>query len=378
MNRRILFSRKALLPLLILLLIGTNALLIAAMLERDGQPHTTPDPVMPQGDLAADEQAVIDLFDRSSESVVHITSIDLWRSFWSNRLRESKRGSGSGFIWKDAQHIVTNYHVIQNADRAMVTLADGSTWEASVIGSAPDVDLAVLKIDVPADRLQPMRIGTSAGLKVGQKAYAIGNPFGLDRSLSAGVVSALDREIESVTRRPIRGVIQTDAAVNPGNSGGPLLNSSGLVIGVTTAIYSPSGTNAGIGFAIPIDTVLRVVPQLIEHGKLIRPGLGVTLAEGVILNQIGIKTPGVLVVGVLKGSTAEKSGLRSTLVEERNGRVRISRVGDLITAVNGQSVRRINDLYALFQECEVGQDVILDLERDGRSLKVTVKLQELE
>lgn len=188
-------------------------------------------------------------------------------------------GTGSGFIWDHAGNIVTNFHVIQNADAAQVTLSDQSSWKARLVGGAPDKDLALLRIDAPADRLRPIPIGSSKDLQVGQKVFAIGNPFGLDQTLTTGVISALGREIESLTRRPIQGVIQTDAAINPGNSGGPLLDSAGRLIGVNTQIYSPSGAFAGIGFAIPVDTVNRFVPELIRYGRVIRPGIGVQVAE---------------------------------------------------------------------------------------------------
>ncbi len=220
-------------------------------------------------------------------------------------------GTGSGFIWDEGGHIVTNYHVIKGADGAHVTLADHTTYRASLVGAAPDKDLAVLHIDAPKDKLVPIRIGNSTDLQVGQMAYAIGNPFGLDLTLTTGVISALGREIQSVTKRTIKNVIQTDAAINPGNSGGPLLDSAGRLIGVNTAIYSPSGSSAGIGFAIPVDEVNRVVPQLIKNGKVERPGLGVQVAHDQLARELGVQK-GAVIVRAFRNSPAAKAGLRPT------------------------------------------------------------------
>ncbi len=237
---------------LVALLVWRIAVRGAVTLERAG-----PRPIAPRGELAADEKSTIALFRQASPSIVHITAVSVARDLFTLNLLQIPEGTGSGLVWDDTGNIVTNYHVIQNAGAAQVTLADQSTWKARLVGIAPDKDLAVLKIDAPKSRLRPIPIGTSKDLQVGQSAFAIGNPFGLDQTLTTGVVSALGREIESVTRRPIQGVIQTDAAVNPGNSGGPLLDSAGRLIGVNTAIYSPSGASVGIGFAIPVDTVNR-------------------------------------------------------------------------------------------------------------------------
>jgi S1-C subfamily serine protease len=221
--------------------------------------------------LTDDERETIALFEQASPSVVYITSLSVRRDLFTLNVLEIPQGTGSGFVWDDAGHIVTNFHVIQNADRAQVTLADRSTWVAELVGVAPAKDLAVLRIDAPAAKLRPLPVGSSEDLRVGQTVLAIGDPFGLDQTLTTGVISALGREIESVAQIPIRDVIQTDAAINPGNSGGPLLDSSGRLIGVNAAIYSPSGAYAGIGFSIPVDTVKWVVPELIEHGELRRP-----------------------------------------------------------------------------------------------------------
>ena len=230
-------------------------------------PNAQPRPVVARGDLAEDEKSTIALFKQSSPSVVHITTMTVRQNRFTRDIQQIPQGTGSGFIWDKDGHIVTNYHVIQGADAARVTLADQSTYQARLVGAYPDKDLAVLIIDAKKDRLPPIPLGTSRDLEVGQKVFAIGNPFGLDHSLTTGVISAVGREIESVTHQPIKNVIQTDAAINPGNSGGPLLDSAGRLIGVNTAIYSPSGAYAGIGFAIPVDEVNSVVPRLIREGR---------------------------------------------------------------------------------------------------------------
>ena len=237
-------------------------------------------PISARGELTVAEKSVTALFEEATPSVVYITSVALRRDFFRFNVMEIPSGTGTGFVWDDRGNIVTNFHVIQDASRAEVTLADGSTWEAKLVGYAREKDLAVLHIDAPRSQLQSIRLGTSSDLKVGQSVLAIGNPFGFDQTLTTGIVSALGREIESTDGVPIRDVIQTDAAINPGNSGGPLLDSAGRLIGVNTAIVSPSGGYAGVGFAIPVDTVNWVVPQLIAHGRVKRPTMGVELALG--------------------------------------------------------------------------------------------------
>lgn len=264
-------------------------------------PEAVSRPVTARGDLAGDEQNTIDIFRSAAPSVVYITSIAVRRNLFSLNVYEIPQGTGSGFIWDRQGRIVTNFHVISDASRLEVTLADHSTWKAALVGAAPDRDLAVLQITAPASKLQPIAVGESTNLLVGQKVFAIGNPFGLDQTLTTGVVSALGREITAVTGRTIHDVIQTDAAINPGNSGGPLLDSAGRLIGVNTAIYSPSGASSGIGFAVPVGEVNRVVPQIISKGKVLRPGLGVTLANRSLTRDLGLE--GVLVLKVLPGTS---------------------------------------------------------------------------
>ena len=332
-------------------------------------PRATSRAVAPRGELAPGEKSTVALFRQASPSVVHITAIAVQRDLFTLNLYQIPEGTGSGFIWDNSGNIITNFHVIQNADAAQVTLGDQTTWKARRVGIAPDKDLAVLHIDAPANRLQPIPVGTSKDLMVGQSVFAIGNPFGLDQSLTTGVISALGREIESVTRRPIQGVIQTDAAINPGNSGGPLLDSAGRLIGVNTAIYSPTGASAGIGFAIPVDTVNRIVPELIRYGKMIRPGIGIQIAEDQIADRLGVK--GVLVVDVVPGSAAAKAGIRPTR-REGSGRVHL---GDVITAIDGKKVESANELFILLENYKVGDIVNVVLLREGKPFQTKVALE---
>jgi len=335
-------------------------------------PRAAPRSVAARGELSAGEKSTIGLFREASPSVVHITAIAVQRDFFSLNLYQIPEGTGTGFIWDNTGNIITNFHVIQNADAAQVTLADQSNWKARRVGAAPDKDLAVLRIDAPANKLRPIPIGTSKDLQVGQSVFAIGNPFGLDQSLTTGVISALGREIESVTRRPIQGVIQTDAAINPGNSGGPLLDSAGRLIGVNTAIYSPSGASAGIGFAIPVDTVNRIVPELIRSGKLTRPGMGIQIAEDQIAERLGVT--GVLIVEVAQGSAAAKAGLRPTK-REASGRVRL---GDVITAIDGKKIESSNELFLILEKYRVGDSVNVSLQREGKAVQVKVTLEAVQ
>ncbi|MEX2174927.1 MAG: trypsin-like peptidase domain-containing protein [Pirellulaceae bacterium] len=337
-------------------------------------PAAEPRPIAPAGDLAADELATIELFKQSSKSVVHITTSEVGRDFAMN-VAELPKGTGSGIMWDERGHIVTNFHVAQGANRWRVTLADQSTWDAVPIGAAPDMDLAVLRIDAPADRIVPILVGTSSDLEVGQKVFAIGNPFGLDQTLTTGVISGVGRQIESLTGRKIDGVIQTDAAINPGNSGGPLLDSRGRLIGVNTAIYSPSGASAGIGFAIPVDTVQRAVPQVLRHGRVIRPVLNAEYFPDTFTRRVGLT--GVLIGAVQSGGAAAEAGL----VPTRRDRFGDLQLGDLIVALDGQPLAGIDDLFAALEKHEPGDTVELTILRGARStseetLEVAVTLAE--
>jgi S1-C subfamily serine protease len=328
--------------------------------------------VVPRGDLAEVEKTTISIFREASPSVVHITTSDVRQDFFSLDIFKIPKGTGSGFVWDNEGHVVTNFHVIQGAVEGQlieVVLSNQSTpFKARVVGAYPNKDLAVLYIDAPKDKLHPIPVGTSADLQVGQMVFAIGNPFGLDQSLTTGVISALGREIESATGAKIHEVIQTDAAINPGNSGGPLLDSAGRLIGVNTAIFSPSGTYSGVGFAIPVDEVNRVVPQLIRNGTVIRPGIGVSLLPDSVTHGWGLK--GALVFDVQPDSPAQKAGLRGT---QRSG-MRVRRLGDIITAVNGERVRSVEELFAALAQHDVGETVKLTILRDGVEKELEVPL----
>jgi S1-C subfamily serine protease len=325
--------------------------------------------VTPRRELDADERSTIALFHTASKAVVFITTTARQVDFWTRNVFEVPQGTGSGFVWDESGHIVTNFHVVQGAASAKVTLGE-TEYDADTVGVAPDQDLAVLKIRTARGNLAPIAIGTSADLQVGQKVYAIGNPFGLDHSLTTGIVSALGRTIQSVTNRPIDGVIQTDAAINPGNSGGPLLDSAGRLIGVNTAIYSPSGASAGIGFAVPVDTVSRIVPELIAHGKVARPRLGVEIdasLSDLVTDRLGVE--GVLLRGVTPNSPAASAGLRGTR-RDRDGII----PGDIVQEVDGKKVATRDELLGRLGNYRPGDNVTLTIWRDRETLKVRVTL----
>jgi len=328
-----------------------------------------PRAVTARGALGADELAQIDLFKRASPSVVHITSLGVQRDLFSLNVQEVPRGTGTGFVWDAAGHIVTNFHVIQGANGARVTLADQSTYDAKLVGAFPDRDLAVLRIDAPKDKLPPIALGTSRDLLVGQRVYAIGNPFGLDQTLTLGIVSALGREIESFNGRTIKGVIQTDAAINPGNSGGPLLDSAGRLIGVNTQIASPSGASAGIGFSIPVDEVNRIVPRLIKDGRFVRPTLGVSAAPANLHRALSLPK-GVAVVQVGGGTPAARAGLQPFRRGSRGELVQ----GDVITAINDEAVADLDGMLAVLERRQPGETVSLSLWRAGQTRRQAVTL----
>jgi len=365
-------SERSRAPLYVGILIGLIAGIIVVnfVRNRTGVEQSTPRPVTPRGDLASDEQTTIELFQQASPSVVFITSIARRIDFFSADILEQPQGAGSGFVWDTAGHVVTNLHVIQDANAVEVTLADHTTWKAQFVGADPGNDLAVLRISAPADKLQPTPIGSSSDLQVGQKVFAIGNPFGLDYTLTTGIVSALGRTIPSpVKGRQIEGVIQTDAAINPGNSGGPLLDSAGRMIGVNTQIVSPSGASAGIGFAVPVDVVNRVVPQLVSHGRIIRPYLGATYVHDSLAWRWGVR--GALVLGVVKGSPADTAGLRGT----RQRRDRSFDLGDIIIKVGKYEVASTNDLYWALEQYAVGDQVAVTVIRENEQRTVQVTLE---
>jgi len=331
-------------------------------------PNAVARDVTPRGDLSADEQATIEIFQRASPSVVHITTSALARSSFTLDVFAVPRGAGSGVVYDTDGHIVTNYHVVEVGQRRVVRLADQSEWEAKLVGKSAAKDLAVLKIEAPANLLKPLAIGTSSNLVVGQKVLAIGNPFGLDQSLTTGVVSALGREIDSVSGRTIQDVIQTDAAINPGNSGGPLLDSAGRMIGINAQIASPSGANAGIGFAIPVDTVNRIVPQLIRYGEERRPVLGTVTVEDSLARRAGLPE-GVLVRSVNPGSAAEEAGLRGTTRTQ---------LGDIIVKIDDYTVTTKNELLNALERYNAGDVVRVSVLRDGELLELRAKLQSVD
>lgn len=322
--------------------------------------------------LTQAERRTIRLFQDASPAIVNINTLATRIDFWTRSVREVPQGSGSGFLWDGAGHIVTNYHVIRGANSAQVILQDQSRHNAKLVGVSPDHDLAVLKIEDVPEVIRPLPLGMSENLLVGQSVYAIGNPFGLDHTLTTGIISALNRQIDSATGLPIEDVIQTDAAINPGNSGGPLLDSGGRVIGVNTAIYSPSGASAGIGFAIPIDTVKRVVPQIIQTGTYRRPSLGISVNQRVnrvILGQLGVS--GVLVIEVKPGSPAEAAGLRPTR-QAPDGRIHL---GDIITQIDGQPISNTDDLFLYLEKKQPGDIVSLTLRRLDHDQTVEIELR---
>jgi S1-C subfamily serine protease len=342
-------------------------LLACAALPAAAAP-AAPRPIAPRGPLFPDEEANIRIFRDTSPSVVYITSLAVVRDPFTLDATEVPQGTGTGFVWDDEGHVVTNFHVIAEAGAVQVTLDDQSVFPARVIGAAPEKDLAVLRVQAPREKLRAIPVGTSADLQVGQRVLAIGNPFGLDHTLTTGIVSALGRSMTSVGGRRIEGVVQTDAAINPGNSGGPLLDSSGRLVGINTAIQSPSGASAGIGFAVPVDTINRVVPQLIQHGRLLRPSLGVHVADDRITHRLGLT--GALVVDVDKGSGAALAGVHPTR-ERRDGRIVL---GDVIVGIGANAVKDADDLLGALEDLAPGDVVPLRLRRDGRELEVKVKL----
>jgi S1-C subfamily serine protease len=330
-------------------------------------PNASPRAVTPRDDLTALEKTNIEIYEKTLPSVVNITSMTNREDFFGFDAQEVPKGTGSGFIWDKEGRIVTNFHVIQDSTAQRVTMSDQTSYDASLVGTFPDKDLAVLQISAPGHKLQPIPIGTSSDLRVGQRVYAIGNPFGLDGTFTDGIISSLGRQIESVTRRPIRDVIQTNAAINPGNSGGPLLDSAGRLIGVNTAIFSPTGTSAGIGFAIPVDEVNRIVPELIRHGKVIRPDLGVQLAEDAWSRARRID--GVMLWWVNPKGPAGQAGLHG-IRRTREGAL----AGDIITAVEGKPVHNRDDLYTQLEKHAVGDKVTLTIQRGDDSKDVEVTL----
>ena len=325
----------------------------------------------PRGELTSAEQATVDLFEEVRPSVVYITTLAQRRNLFTGVATEVPRGTGSGFVWDQVGNIVTNLHVLQGATAAQIVLHDQSTYRADLVGFSRGHDLAVLRIDAPADLLRPVGIGQSDGLRVGQSIFAIGNPFGLSATLTTGIVSALGREIAAAGGGTIENMIQTDAAINPGNSGGPLLDSAGRLIGVNTAIYSPSGASAGIGFAVPVDTVRRVVPQIIENGEYTPPQLGIRVSEDLtsyVRRRLGIR--GVVILEVDPGTGAARAGLRGTS-RAANGRLVL---GDIIQAIDGEDVDGLGELRTILDRYDPGDEVSVTILRDDQPSEVRIQV----
>lgn len=323
---------------------------------------------IPPRKLSPSEQATINLFEEAAPSVAFINTSNFRSNYWTRDITEIPRGSGSGFVWDKQGHIVTNYHVIENADKATVTLSDQSSWEADLVGVAREKDLAILKIKAPAQILFPIDVGVSRDLMVGQTVLAIGNPFGLDQTLTTGVISALGREITSKTGTPIRDVIQTDAAINPGNSGGPLLDTQGKLIGVNTAIYSPSGAYAGIGFSIPVDEVNWVVSDLIKYGSIRRPTLGVELFPQSNVSRAGLE--GAVVYNVVPGGAADKAGMRPTRRSNRGDIL----LGDIIIGIDDQKVSNTGELSLALEKYKAGDTIRVHIIRGKKELVLDLTL----
>jgi S1-C subfamily serine protease len=357
--------RFALIAVLTLLALSVAQPYITRLLPTDISPRaveaTTPRPVEPAADLSDAEKSIIALFERVSPSVVQVVG----RQGSRNMFEEDSAGvqSGTGFVWDGSGDIVTNNHVVNGTTDVSVRLATGSAVAADIVGTAPNYDLAVIRLRNPPADIKPVAVGSSADLRIGQFAFAIGNPFGLDQSLTFGVISALHRRLPTNSGHQITNVIQTDAAVNPGNSGGPLLDSGGRVVGVNTAIISPSGSNAGIGFAIPMDVVNRVVPVLIRDGRVPTPGIGIVAVSEQDATRLGVE--GIPILRTLPNSPAARAGLRGV-------DTRTSALGDVIVSADGKPVRRLSDLTNQMDEIGVGGEVKLGIVRNGRSDSITV------
>ncbi|MDJ0721971.1 MAG: trypsin-like peptidase domain-containing protein [Desulfobacterales bacterium] len=353
---------------LLILLLALAALLYiySPFGSRQGRVVSEPREIMPRGDLAGYEKSTIEIFNAAAPSVVYIFTENAVRGFFGNR--QIQQGNGSGFLWDTHGHVVTNFHVVEGASRVQVRMDSGEAIDAAFVGSSPDHDLAVIRLrSVPA-QIQPIPVGASGDLQVGQAVFAIGNPYGLTRTLTTGVISALDRRLPTAAGREVLGAIQTDAAINPGNSGGPLMDSAGRLIGVNTAIISGSGSSAGIGFAVPVDVVNEVVPRLITHGKVPRPGIGITILDEERSARLGIT--GVVIERVLPNSEAAKAGLVGIDYTNRL-------LGDIIVAVDGEAVSGLEDFVRLLQTHAIGQEIVLDVRRGDTVRTVAVTIMDI-
>ncbi len=358
--------------LLIILIILFSLSLLLPRLESLWTANTVePRAVTARGALSTTEKSNIDLFEEISPSVVYITTLADRLNYWTRDITRIPKGTGSGFIWDTQGHIITNYHVLEGASAVRIQLSDQRTFDATLVGASPDHDLAVLKIAMTNPMPRPIPIGTSEDLKVGQLTYAIGNPFGLDQTLTTGVVSALNRSLSAGNGATIEGLIQTDAAINPGNSGGPLLDSAGRLIGINTAIYSPSGAYAGIGFAVPVDTVNRIIPKIISQGHYKRPKLGITISDKInkmIYNKFGLK--GVAVIDVRPHSSAQRAGLRG--VNLSHGKLVNA---DVICGIDNHNIEDTKTLLSVLEKYNAGDTVQVKVCKDKLEQYLSVVLE---
>jgi len=355
------FLRAVLLVLLALVLV----VLARPYIDQALFAAKTPRPIEARGNLADIEKLNIEIFQRASPSVVQIAGV---AGGPSAQFGQQEVKSGSGFVWDQAGNVVTNNHVVENAQNLQVRLPSGQVTRANVLGTAPNYDLAVIRLNSLGALPPPLAVGTSADLKVGQLAYAIGNPFGLDETLTTGVISALNRRLPTSGGREIQGAIQTDAPINPGNSGGPLLDSAGRLIGVNTAIFSPSGSNAGVGFAIPVDVVNRIIPDLISKGRVATPGIGIEAANEAIAARLGVD--GIVVVRTVSGSPAQQAGMRGVDLNTDT-------LGDVIVAANGTPVHKLSDLVAQLEKVGIGHKVQLTLRRGNQTRNADVDVVDI-
>jgi len=327
--------------------------------------------------VTEEEKNNISVYEKAADGVVNITSIAVQMDFFFNPF--PSQGSGSGSIIDMRGHILTNHHVVANAQKLEVTLADESKWPAKLIGSDPDSDLAVIKIDAPRDKLRVLPMGDSKGLRIGQKVLAIGNPFGLERTLTTGIVSSLGRTIRSEAGTLMEDIIQTDAAINPGNSGGPLLNSDGEIIGINSAIISPSGGSVGIGFAIPVNTAKRIYPELISKGYVTYPWIGATIQSLIpeVANYLKLKVDrGALIAEVVRGGPAEKAGLRGGNQKVQVGNTVVVVGGDVVLKADQHVVKTNDELIRYIREKKPGDSIILHVLRKGKTEDIRVILGE--
>lgn len=329
-------------------------------------------PLSNLSDLTSDEARTIQVFERSKGSVAFIQTVRKNHDHWSSQTFGATTGAGSGFFWDDKGHVVTNAHLMDDAMEAIVRMPDRSEYSAKLVGISPTFDIAVIRVDMPSGRPTPLPLFDSENLHVGQKTLAMGNPFGLDLTLTSGVISALNRTLMDDEGNLIQHLIQTDAAINPGNSGGPLLDSSGRLIGMNTAIYSTSGTSSGVGFAIPANTLIRVIPSLIRDGYYLRPSLGIKVDDSINkLAQSEIGFVGVMVISVEKGSPADRAGIQGS----RFDRMGNFTAGDIVKAIDDQPVTSVEDLLMHLDEKSLGQMVDIRIIRKGVAFKVRLRLE---